>query len=261
MAKMPGTPWTLVVVALTACPCASPAALLSFTSGTGEFFVGTDLWAGNGDGTGDVVAASWTQAVAATSVSISAMIADLHPGPSHPPAMAFLTTSIGPRATIGNQVAPAVSFNAPARYPNPPYTTLFSGLDLAPGTYYLVLVGSADRRTGNVFPVRYSWWGEGVHYGGADNDAIVNLARGFSLGPYFNAYNDPAYCDNAPFCGLIDESFFPASEFDDWDSRQSGYLFFKVETVPEPATAALIALGAFLGIALRTLRCRFFVDK
>lgn len=86
--------WRLLAVGIVSCPCLSSAELLSVTDT--HPFSGTlaELWAGTGNGDGRVVAASWTQTVAASDVSISAAISDAHGWIPLQSGTAFLTTSL-----------------------------------------------------------------------------------------------------------------------------------------------------------------------
>lgn len=245
--------WRLLAVGIVSCPCVSSAELLSVTDT--HPFSGTlaELWAGTGNGDGRVVAASWTQTVAVSDVSISAAISDAHGWIPLQSGTAFLTTSLGPGTTPDDEVAPAVEFYATGDYLNPPYTTLFSGIDLPPSTYYLVLVGSQERQ-GFFFPYRYYW------AGGSDSETAVNLAAGFSLGPFFGAYNVPDYCTGDAHCSKIDSSYFPASEFRS-DTLAGTRLFFRVQSVPEPSTIGLTAAGSILMMIVGRRAVRGLIEK
>jgi hypothetical protein len=82
--------------------------------------------------------ASWSSLVAYDNVSI---FAEVGADNSFGDLTAFLTTRVGSGTTAANQVA-SVTMTPPAY--NSPGVDLFSGLNLGPGTYYLVLSGPAS---------------------------------------------------------------------------------------------------------------------
>lgn len=162
---------------------------------------------------------SWTSPQAYTNVEISAYVftTDLN----YANATAYLTTAIGPSSDPSTLVASA-SLTLPYMFSYPSAElTLFSGLTLGPGTYYLVL--AAPSEGGNV-----RGWLNG------DPNSIVT-APGVSViqKALITGY------------GWANTSYPPASDF----SHEYGApLAFDVTAtpVPEPATILLIALG--LGI-------------
>jgi len=91
---------------------------------------------------GQVVAASWSQSKPYTGVSIAVLV-DACNGQT-PTANAYLTTRIGPGTTAMDEIARA-RFMVPAELPicSPSscgaMVTLFSGLTLGPGNYFLTL--------------------------------------------------------------------------------------------------------------------------
>ena len=91
-----------------------------------------------GDGN-RVFAASWTQAGTFNGVSITAGVFGVpNAGVT---ATAWLTTAIGPGATIADQIATAPITSS----------TIFSGLTLGPQTYYLVLLFNSGTNVAG-------WW-------------------------------------------------------------------------------------------------------
>jgi uncharacterized protein (TIGR03437 family) len=84
-------------------------------------------------GTG-AVETSWTQTGTYSNVSISAALAN---GPDN----VFLTNKIGPGTTAANVIASATPAIAGQTSGAASLTTLFTGLTLGPGTYYLVVQG------------------------------------------------------------------------------------------------------------------------
>lgn len=130
---------------------------------------------------------------------------------------AYLTDRIGAGTTASNQIAVTdFTFILAATVS---YQTLFSGLNLGPGTYYLVFSSANPSGTGIGV-------GPGVMY---------TTAPGVSVGtPQFSASG-------------LNAAFAPAST--GWTSSTTlGNRFFMVSTpdvsaVPEPATAVLTGVG------------------
>jgi len=90
----------------------------------------------SGNGT---TAESWTSSGGFTGVTISVNIGSTDA--NNASGTAWLMTQIGPGTTTSQQVA-TTNFVAPTVvnfFTSPPLTTLFTGLSLPPGTYYLVL--------------------------------------------------------------------------------------------------------------------------
>lgn len=83
----------------------------------------------------DPEGASWTQAAAYTNVSISALLSS---GSSSDPGAGtvYLTNSYGAGTTQANVLAETTFSNL--AYEPTGQTTIFSGLNLGPGTYYLI---------------------------------------------------------------------------------------------------------------------------
>jgi hypothetical protein len=95
----------------------------------------------SGSGT---TAESWTSTGGFTGVTISVNIGTTDA--SNASGTAWLMTQIGPGTTNSQQVA-TTSFVAPTVanfFSSPPLTTLFTGLSLPPGTYYLVLTSPSS---------------------------------------------------------------------------------------------------------------------
>jgi hypothetical protein len=128
------------------------------------------------------------------------------------------TSSIGPgTSAAANEVAnTAFTF---AQGSTPSWITLFSGLDLGPGTYYLMLNENDFGAPG------------GVWFGNASN--TVELGTGLSQSADYTSFprvvpGDPIYPPSAPVTPF------------------SLGLEYKVETVPEPSLGRFVA-GAMLG--------------
>jgi len=77
---------------------------------------------------------SWTQTGSYKDVTISAFLSSL--GGSNGTGTVYLTDQIGPGTTVANQIA-ETTVSGLATEPATA-TTLFSGLNLGPGTYYLI---------------------------------------------------------------------------------------------------------------------------
>jgi hypothetical protein len=87
---------------------------------------------------------SWTQSITYTNVSIDAYIfAEIATTPGGQPEQyaAYLTNGIGPGTTAANNVElPITGLGQPFTPPAPGTpTTLFAGMTLGPGTYYLTI--------------------------------------------------------------------------------------------------------------------------
>jgi hypothetical protein len=179
-------------------------------------------------------AASWTQSVTASDVTIEAWVA--RPISEIGPAElgeAYLMSAIGLGTTAASQVVAPVSFTTPL-VGNPDDlnavtpVTLFTGLTLSPGTYYLVLGGPVSA----VWADPFDWLGQ--------ESSTVTTAAGFSLGPLFQALS-----------GL--DAFEPNNEFVASRATQPFFRVSGVEaaTVPEPATLLLVGSGIVATIRAR----------
>jgi hypothetical protein len=99
--------------------------------------VSTDTGSGGGWAAGDVAAAAgWSQTSMYSNVTITA---EVDPGSSAGDiGTAFLMTKIGPGTTVADQIA-TTNFTATGTAGTYMLDTLFTGLTLGPGSYYLVL--------------------------------------------------------------------------------------------------------------------------
>lgn len=79
---------------------------------------------------------SWTQTGSYTDVTISAFLSTTSFTGDDGTGTIYLTDQIGPGTTVANQIA-ETTVSGVARAPATA-TSLFSGLDLGPGTYYLI---------------------------------------------------------------------------------------------------------------------------
>lgn len=102
----------------------------------GYTFAGT-----NGNGIQQAVEASWNELGSFSNVSIAA---ELDPGPlGLISATAYLMTQVGPGTTIANQLAVTAPVSVTGTEFHPTLVNLFSGLNLGPGSYYVVLSAPA----------------------------------------------------------------------------------------------------------------------
>jgi hypothetical protein len=92
------------------------------------------------------LAVTWSQTTTYSGVTITALLSTTDSNPA--PGTAYLSTSLGPGAV--NFVAPA-SFIVPATQNTPGPVTLFSGLTLPPGTYFLTISNATSNNLGWAF--------------------------------------------------------------------------------------------------------------
>jgi hypothetical protein len=166
---------------------------------------------------------SWTQTTTSTGTAISAIVRMLDSSPGH----AWLTNQVGPGTTVANVLASA-DFIAPTinnvgDLSTAPYTTLFTGLSLAAGNYFLVLRGPDS-----IFVNSYEWLGDFTGVG-------ANTAPGFTVGPYGFS---------GGFSGPPPAAFMPASTFTPGDAGT--YFFYRVESVATPLPGSVLLLGSGL---------------
>jgi hypothetical protein len=90
--------------------------------------------------TGIVTAASWTQTQGYANVSISAALDNLNSSPFSNFTV-YLTTSTGPGTTTAQEIAHATVAAPSVSSPTSTLTSLFTGLSLPPGTYFLTIFG------------------------------------------------------------------------------------------------------------------------
>lgn len=96
---------------------------------------------------GQGLAVSWQQTSTAQNVSISAVLGPYFQTTTTDPVTAYLTTVVGPGTSLADQVATSIVQVAPFSGTAASYT-LFSGLALSPGTYYLVIGNNAGYPVG-----------------------------------------------------------------------------------------------------------------
>lgn len=182
-----------------------------------------------GDCFSQTLMASWVSDVAFDAVSI---FGEVGGDDSSASLTAYLTTQVGAGTTTANQVA-SVTLTPSAL--DSPGTLLFSGLNLGPGTYYLVLSGPVVETT-------FSYWYE-------YSTATVSTASGVSAGNFGMANTADALSEP-------DSSYAPASVF---DAINAPLLSIQVTGTPtvttaqEPAASSqlVIGLGLLVGGALQ----------
>lgn len=178
-------------------------------------------------------AVSWTQAQTYDNVSISVNV-DNSPAPgtvAGTPGNAYLMTAIGPGTTTASEVASTVFTFPPS--PSSGLTSLFSGLDLPAGTYYLVLGVSSTQNYG-------TWW-------------WASTAPTTTLGPGVSGVTDY----DAGSAGL-DYSFNPNSPFVSFPGY-FGALNLSItgsSPVPEPSSVPVGVLALALLFLLSRQRAR-----
>jgi hypothetical protein len=147
---------------------------------------------------------------------------------------AFLMNQVGPGTTVANQLAVSpFNFVFNTNLQTVSYVSLFSGLSLVPGTYYVVMASNSPNTVMQGITV-----GTGVTYSTAPG-TTVGVPQ-FTSGTNLNAIYPPAST---------------------WVNSGTGNRFFTVtgdptgtEPIPEPAT--LLLLGAGLGGIAAKLRRR-----
>jgi hypothetical protein len=180
----------------------------------GPITIVSDSGTGNGQDILSVVAGEeWTQTGSYSGVTISATLAGgvVFPGTG----IAYLMNQIGPGTTAANQLASPFAVTAPTASNSS--ITLFSGLTLGPGTYYLLITGSSSTPVG--------WPGT----------------------------SNPTYTEDAGVSGVAElltstqATYAPASTF---TPSSSGAFFFGVTgtpvvgtTTPEPGTLGTLGAG------------------
>jgi hypothetical protein len=157
------------------------------------------------------VVSGWSQSSTLANVSIAA---NLDGGGGTVSGTAWLTTQIGPGTTIANEIAHC-DFSVTSPVFEPELTTLFSGLTLGPGSYYLVLTSSG----GGGWEVASSF--------------IPIMASGIGV----TSRSGRSFFSVAAYPPAT--SFFPerASDFTD------EYFQYAVTVVPEPGVVTLYLLG------------------
>jgi hypothetical protein len=172
-----------------------------------------------GSAADEMLVGSWTETGSYTNVSISAVLSDQFDGNPNTTLTAYLTDQIGPGTTAANLIA-STSI-APTTYDET--DTLFTGLSLGAGSYYLVLAAPGDFA---------GWWGT--------NSATITTDIGVTDAGDYHADHPN---------GSPDDTFPPASTFiaDASDTFLYTVTGDASAATPEPSTFMLAGLaGAFL---------------
>jgi hypothetical protein len=224
--RLPWRPALFAGALVALCPSTYADTIVSITDShvpvnRGRLFLG-------GQNT-NVVAVSWSQTAAFSNVIIDASLVSSDSG--FRGGMAYLMNAIGPGTTPASEVVAPASFTAPVSTDTSvdvPLTVLFTGLNLGPGTYYLVLAAPhAD-----VFPSPLGWQDA--------NTPVVTSAAAASIGFSFIALGPSV----APFA--------PASQF----NISTSATMFDVSgvLVPEPSSLTLFGIGTLAAAAVLVRR-------
>lgn len=179
---------------------------------------------------------SWTASQAYADVVISAPLYTI--SQDHNGIVAYLTNQIGPGTTAASNEIASINMNIPvnetATYPIAD-VTLFSGLSLEPGTYYLTLAAP-------VLDGIYRGWENG-------SSSSIMTAPGVTVA------EKAFWVWSMPCNGILDPSYAPASTFGD---EYGLPLAFSVTgtAVPEPATLLFLGFG-LIGLPA-VIKKRFF---
>jgi hypothetical protein len=174
-------------------------------------------------------AASWSSTVAYDDVAITADIQHLFTAMSFT-GTAWLMSQIGPAATVSDEIASS-SFTTTAFEST---ATVFTGLDLLPGTYYLVLAASPDS-------AGVSWLTTDTPFPPPNPVPAITTGSGVS---YRGDFTD---------LGGVDTAFIPTSTFSGPSNDDLIFSVSGTQATPEPSSASMLLLGS-LGLILSRLR-------
>ncbi len=144
----------------------------------------TFAFIGLGQGSGDSVLDSWTQSFTLTNATITAFLEGNMNGGAMPSNTldAYLMTQVGSGTTVADQVAAAV-----LSIPDTEQTdTLFTGLNLGPGTYYLVLSDSSVTDGWAYVASSNAQTAPGVTFNGLEDGGISGYVPSNSFQPYLS---------------------------------------------------------------------------
>jgi hypothetical protein len=166
-----------------------------------------------------MLVSSWAETGSYTNVSISAVLSNQFDGNANSTLTAYLTDQIGPGTTAANVIASTSV--TPTNFEET--DTLFTGLSLGPGSYYLVLAAPGDFA---------GWWG-------ANSPTITTEPGVTDTGDYHADHPN----------GGPNDAFPPASVFlaDGADNFLYTVTGDASSAAPEPSTLILAGLaGTFL---------------
>ena len=187
-------------------------------------------WTNTG-GPSFTTAFSWSMSAAYTNVTIEAYLAAT---PAPVSGLAFLSTQVGPQTTPGDVVGAPQGFQVTSELPAFQWVTLFSGLTLGPGTYFVTL---SSPQTSLLLAI-----------GNSSTTTFTNAAGVTRLLDYFaNNQNGSS----------VNTNFGPASTFlntvnagpngDFYSYRVNGDLAGDA-AVPEPGSIAMVAFGLMAAV-------------
>jgi hypothetical protein len=199
------------LIALLSAGFASAGTIISVTGTPNDFSFSV-----GGSGADQVLASSWTQTGSYDNVSISAVLAN---GAT---MSAFLTDKIGPGTTASDVIASTSVTPSTA----PETDTIFSGLSLGAGSYYLVLAVPGGATLGG-------WYGT--------DPATVTTTTDAGVTGALDAFADKP-------SNLPDDAFPPDSAFDATPGDNDENLLFTVtgdavSATPEPSSFILLGLA------------------
>jgi hypothetical protein len=213
---------------------AAAAVLYTGSAFGGPVTIVSDLFtSGTSGSTGGWQAVTWTETGSYTNVSIGANLA-ISNGLSTGTGIAYLVTALGPSATLANLVATdpiTVSGNPGVNT----MTSLFTGLSLGPGTYYLLINPTDINMTDSLV-----WDGGGTPTQTLDTGVIQQADRMLS-----GTVATPPY-DSANIASTLSVSHL---------FSVTGTAVVGNSNTPEPGTMGMLALGlGGLGVFLRRKR-------
>lgn len=200
------------------------------TSATASTIISTDTGPGGGWNGNAAAAQGWTQTSSYTNVTISA---EINTGQT-PGAIgdAYLTNQIGTGTTTANQIA-ATAYSVTGANNAYSDVTLFTGLTLGPGTYYLVITSPDYNTTSN---------GEGWELDLSSGVADTGVALMSAVNTYPNS-GIQTYAPADSFTGNIGGNSYDFSVTAE-----------PTAATPEPAPLACLIAAVGLGAVLRRKR-------
>ena len=180
-------------------------------------------------GQGFSAAFSFSTTAMYTNVSIEAFLAAT---PSPLSGLAFLTSQVGPTTTAANNIVAPQPFTVTSELPTFQWVTLFTGLTLGPGSYFVTL--SSD-----TFSLLLAL--------GNTSTTTITEAPGVTRGLDYFANNQGGTSVNAAFApgSTFGNAVNTKTQPDFYSYRVTGDLGSSA-SVPEPGSMALVGLGLAL---------------